>query len=81
MKNDIFCLQCFAAWNSNKWMLLCNFYAYAIYVTSMSSWSLDKICRGLVEDAVFEKGCQDNVSVLLIEFRYDQVAEVDVAGD
>jgi hypothetical protein len=30
-------------------------------------WSLGKVCRALVDDAVHAKGCQDNVSVLLIQ--------------
>eukprot|EP01041_Mallomonas_annulata_P007911 gene7911-16196_t len=31
-------------------------------------WTLANITKSLVEDAVFEKGCQDNVSVIVIQF-------------
>lgn len=31
-------------------------------------WTLTSVCRALVEDAIFEKGCQDNVSVIVLWF-------------
>jgi len=37
-------------------------------------WSLDSICKGLVEDAVYEKGCQDNVSVMVIQFIHEEMS-------
>jgi len=33
-------------------------------------WKLSSICRGLVDDAIHEKGCQDNCSAMIIQLQH-----------